>query len=601
MLFVLVTLLSSASLAEPEMAGIAPRCDGKFELCRYVDIQSGDEVIPARFERAMPFSEGLAAVRIEGRFGYVDRRGEIVIEPRFDLAGDFYQGLAEVLVGDRTGIVNRAGEIVIPPMFRRAVPLTKDVVIAVEGRWTSGYYQGFEKLPGLKDGVHELENAGLYHVGGYWVRRPDLKRISLFDRDGRGLVWATERGQSADLIGLLASDGTWIADPQYEYAGLLSDERAVVRKRVGTALLSGAVDPTGRLVIPLRPWALFGWRNGWGRAKESYQGGKEGLVDKNGHLIGGRYFDKVESWEEGDIATVLIGDRFMGLDRAGNIVPHPRNGRLYASCPTGVRIVEMDGKAQITDAGGQQTAPYLFERLLQRPICDKPFPVQLGGKWGFVGLDGRLLFDPPIFDDLHGFEGDYAVVKQGQKWGIIDASGRFVLALKLDGIRERRAGLFRVAMEGRDLWITAAGEERPEPAIQHAPAPAILDCGHGLRLAESAGKWGIVDSDGRTMIEPRYRAVACFKNGVAWAPIDSRRQWCAIGPDGALREKPACQTAHYPYIQTHSIPETFHEDPFENSVLWSRAYLEFGLGQRDVPPRMIPDGPRGGVSSSIIR
>jgi hypothetical protein len=76
------------------------------------------------------------------------------------------------------------------------------------------------------------------------------------------------------------------------------------------------------------------------------------------------------------------------------------------------------------------------------------------------------------------------------------------------------------------------------------------------------------------VIAPRYRALDCFKNGVAWAPIDHRRQWCALGPDGALRERPACRTAHYPYIQSHSHPEEFDKDPFENSVLWTRAYLE---------------------------
>jgi hypothetical protein len=101
------------------------------------------------------------------------------------------------------------------------------------------------------------------------------------------------------------------------------------------------------------------------------------------------------------------------------------------------------------------------------------------------------------------------------------------------------------------------------------------------------------------VIAPRYRALDCFKNGVAWAPIDHRRQWCALGPDGALRERPACRTAHYPYIQSHSHPEEFDKDPFENSVLWTRAYLEFAAGRRAVPPRMIPSGPRAGWHSIV--
>ena len=93
-------------------------CDGKFGLCRYLSSATKQEIIPPRFERAMPFSEGVAAVSIGGRVGYVDERGKVVIEPRFDLAGEFSNGLAEVLIGDKTGVINRKGEIVVQPKAR---------------------------------------------------------------------------------------------------------------------------------------------------------------------------------------------------------------------------------------------------------------------------------------------------------------------------------------------------------------------------------------------------------------------------------------------------------------------------------------------------
>jgi hypothetical protein len=401
-------------------------CHGKFGLRRYLNSETKQEIIPARFERAMPFSEGVAAVSIGGRFGYIDERGEIVIEPRFDLAGGFAHGLAEILIGDKTGVINRKGEIVVAPMFRRAVPLTSEVIVAVEGTWQSGYDAGFEKLPGFAESAFGLQNSGLYHIAGHWVRDPNLKHVGPFDKEGRGLIWASE--PNSDLYGLLASNGEWIVQPQYVFADALSDKRAIVRKRVDGALLSGAVDPTGQIVVPLRSWALFNWKNGWGVAQESYQGGKQALVDTNGNLIGGRYFDRVERAEQGDIAAVLIDGRWLGLDRAGNIVTNPNNGRVIASCPNGVRVISIEGKVQIIDSGGQPTAPYLFEPLVRRPTCDTPFSVNLNGSWGFVGVDGHLLFDPPAFKNQYDFENGYAVVSDGQKWSVIDTSGRFVLA-----------------------------------------------------------------------------------------------------------------------------------------------------------------------------
>jgi hypothetical protein len=76
---------------------------------------------------------------------------------------------------------------------------------------------------------------------------------------------------------------------------------------------------------------------------------------------------------------------------------------------------------------------------------------------------------------------------------------------------------------------------------------------------------------------------------VAWVPIDAKRQWCPAGIDGKVREEPDCRPIHYPYFQTHSYPEKFSEDHFESSVLWVQAYLQFGVGKRETPPRWVSD------------
>jgi WG containing repeat len=462
-LLCLAALPYAASAAEADLASVTVACDGKFGLCRYVDRETRQEILPARFERASAFSEGLAAVRIDGRFGYIDGRGEIVIAPRFDGAGDFVHGLAEVVVGRHAGIINRKGGIVVPPMFMRAYPLTGTVIVALEG--TIENLQGLEDngiLPGLRDNDshYSFGNWGLYHVAGHWIRRPGLQVFRLFASDGRGLIWASERKSYDGPFGLLASDGRWIVKPQYARVNPLRDGRAVVGNWQGHSItmLTGAVDRSGRLVVPLRPWTLSGWRNGWGTARERVTG-KQALLDRDGNIIGGRVFDRVEPPEQGDVATVTIGDDWMGLDRAGHIVPNPRNGRVV--------------------------------------------------------------------------------------------------------------------------------EERTAPRRKPVPSPGPLDCGHGLTVIDRDGQWGIADADGRDVIAPRYRAIACFKSGVAWAAIESRRAWCALGPDGAVRETPACRTAYYPNVMVEYGPEKMDDDPFESSVLWLRADLEFAAGRRDTPPRTI--------------
>ena len=54
---------------------------------------------------------------IDGKWGYINQRGEVVIKPQFGDVGDFSEGLAVVQIGDKWGYINQAGEIVIKPQF----------------------------------------------------------------------------------------------------------------------------------------------------------------------------------------------------------------------------------------------------------------------------------------------------------------------------------------------------------------------------------------------------------------------------------------------------------------------------------------------------
>jgi len=59
---------------------------------RFIDKSGG--FIPGQYESASNFSEGLAAVRINKKWGYINTAGAMVIDPRFDTARQFIGGLA---------------------------------------------------------------------------------------------------------------------------------------------------------------------------------------------------------------------------------------------------------------------------------------------------------------------------------------------------------------------------------------------------------------------------------------------------------------------------------------------------------------------------
>ncbi|NEP19638.1 MAG: hypothetical protein F6J97_22565, partial [Leptolyngbya sp. SIO4C1] len=60
------------------------------------------------------FSEGLAAVSIDGQYGYINTLGNIVIAPQFDYVLPFSEGLAAVQKGDQVYYIDPAGSVAFP-------------------------------------------------------------------------------------------------------------------------------------------------------------------------------------------------------------------------------------------------------------------------------------------------------------------------------------------------------------------------------------------------------------------------------------------------------------------------------------------------------
>jgi len=70
----------------------------------------------------MPFSEGLAAVMSNGKWGYADGKGRMVIPAKFDEAGGFSELFAAVMLNGKFGYIDKDGMMVIPPKYLSAKP-----------------------------------------------------------------------------------------------------------------------------------------------------------------------------------------------------------------------------------------------------------------------------------------------------------------------------------------------------------------------------------------------------------------------------------------------------------------------------------------------
>lgn len=63
------------------------------------------------------FNEGLAPVKINSKWSYINDRGKIIIKTNFDKVGPFKEGLAPFVLNNKQGYINKKGEIIIKPQF----------------------------------------------------------------------------------------------------------------------------------------------------------------------------------------------------------------------------------------------------------------------------------------------------------------------------------------------------------------------------------------------------------------------------------------------------------------------------------------------------
>ena len=186
-------LLLAASAAGQELTRVQD-ASGKLN---YVNVQSNMTIPVVRiYEREAGYSEGLAAVRLNGKWGYIDEQRNMVIPCRFEYVYDFSEGLARVKLNGKWGYVNKQGNTEISFRYDFAYDFSEGLA-AVKLNDKYGYIdrQGDTVIPCRYNYVNDF-SAGLARVNlkkkwGYINKRGDW-----FDTEGEGKRWVAQQRSS---------------------------------------------------------------------------------------------------------------------------------------------------------------------------------------------------------------------------------------------------------------------------------------------------------------------------------------------------------------------------------------------------------------------
>ena len=175
--------------------------------------KTGRQAFPSQFRLACSFSEGLAAVMSDDKWGFIDKTGQMVIPPQFDFVGSFSEGLAVARINNiGTGFIDKSGKYVIPPIFSEADDFSEGLAaVKVNDTWLFiGKMDKRENVISLKD---ILSNNPLLKVDA------DIMLLFAANKLDLDEAQSFHEGLAAVMIdgkwGFMDKTGKIVIDPQF--------------------------------------------------------------------------------------------------------------------------------------------------------------------------------------------------------------------------------------------------------------------------------------------------------------------------------------------------------------------------------------------------
>lgn len=381
-----------------------------------------------------------------------------------------------------------------------------------QGQWlTDPIWKGVDDWQGGRGRVHFSGQGqiALTDEEGRVLTPPCFSEIHRFSQEGVASVSVGGvRGKGAKC-GMIDRDGRWVLAPEHDFVGDVEDGHARVQNAGRWSLyaasgerVAGDFSSAGNFAFDLAFATSDGQRGGFLRPDGSW-------------AFEGEVVDSYPFAEIGLAGAKLASGKWAFVDREGRVLDARYDALFpHKAIPDGWRA-----PVQVGDAWGyvDETGELVIEPRFTRAYnfaAEGIAPVQVTStRWSYVDADGNLLDE-----DEKGWERTFTVY-EGVGWfkqsdgklGAIHVGGS-IIAEDVDAIRDFHEGY--AAIRRGDRWgiINTRGEVVVEPRFQDAAASRELLIG-----VKENDAWGFLGRDWEWAIEPAFRSVGRFQEGRARA------------------------------------------------------------------------------------
>ena len=346
--------------------------------------------------------DSVFSVCLDGKWGFMDEKGNVVIDCQYDSVSNFTDGLARVQKNERYGYIDLDGDVVIEPVYHQLGFFSCGLACAQKNDGDKYCY---------------LNTKGDTAIAAQFDDAYDFQ-----DETSSAVVVV------GDVFGWIDTTGKYVVNPQFE---------------AGDYNASNAAYSISDGIIPIT------------------NGDKYGYIDSAGNQI--TAFDYAYAWpfisENSSVTIVDKGLKHGLINRQGTLVVDCiydyltyLDGHFFGFC------TEQDGKFGLMSETGEIIAEPQFDAL-DREIDDNLFRCSVGGKYGLIDKSGAYVVNP-TYDDIRWASGDLIPVLSNGKWGYLSTTGQQVIAPGFDKASDflTEAGVAAVSQNGQWGLIDKNGQ-----------------------------------------------------------------------------------------------------------------------------------------------
>lgn len=485
----------------------------------FVD-KSGNKVVSCIYTNAECFLDGFARVKRDGKCGYVDKTGKEIVPCEYEEIEWFLNDLALVKKTDRRdkkrcGFVDRTGKEVIPCVYNKVIAFSPGYVVLANDEGVGCLDKdGKEIIPFIYDEMTNFVN--------------DVAIVGKYNKDERKIHY-----------GLIHKSGRILRPCKHEkyYMNTLresmnSDDLVIIKENDKY----GFIDKLGNTVVPCIYDQVDVFSDGLAPVKK---GDKWGFIDVTGKETIPCIYQGQHGFKNGQ-APVLKKGKWGYIDKSGNeILPCKLKYHLAFAFSNGLAPVKKDDKWGFINQSGELVIPCIYDFI--KEVSEDHYRVGIrvdnrhpnfrkqrseNGVYGLVDKKSGKEVLPCIYWGIGNFSEGFAVVEDQKGFGYINSNGEISIPCKLGAAENFKDGLAKVYMHGKWGFIDTTGYDVVPCKYTH-----VKDFHDGVAVVEKNINILCVDHRGNEIpLQRKYEKINDFKDGFAKVYTGSR--WGIINTEG---------------------------------------------------------------------